>query len=52
MRRFRQRWVVIALNVAAIDVAVILPLAAVGPYLITRLLGLALQLIDLRGRRH
>ena len=49
--KVRQRWVVIALNVVAIAVAVVLPLAAVGLYLITTILALALPLIQLRRHR-
>jgi len=49
--KVRQRWVVIALNVAAIAIAIVVPLAAVGLYLITTVLALALPLIDLRRRR-
>ncbi len=49
--KVRQRWVVIALNVAAIALAVVAPLAAVGLYLIMTFLALALPLIHLRRRR-
>ena len=49
--KVRQRWVVIALNVVAIATAVVLPLAAVGLYLITTILALALPLILLRRQR-
>ena len=50
--KVRQRWIVIGLNVVAIAVAIILPLAAVGLYLITTLLALSLPVISLRRRRH
>ncbi len=50
--KVHQRWVVIALNVVAIAIAVVLPLAAVGLYLITTILALALPLIHFRRRRH
>ncbi len=46
--KVRQRWAVIGLNVAAILVALVVPLAAVGLYLITTLLALLLPLIHLR----
>ncbi len=49
--KVRQRWVVIGLNVAAIALAVVAPLAAVGVYLFMTLLALALPLIHLRRRR-
>ena len=50
--KIRQRWVVIALNIAAIAIALVAPLAAVGLYLVMTLLALALPLIHLRRRRH
>ena len=50
--KVHQRWVLIALNVAAIALAVVAPLAAVGLYLIMTFLALALPLIHLRRRRH
>jgi uncharacterized membrane protein len=50
--KVRQRWGVIGLNAVAIAVAIVAPLAAVGLYLLTTLLGLALPLIHLRRRRH
>ncbi len=50
--KVRQRWVLIALNVAAIALAVVAPLAAVGVYLVMTLVALALPLIHLRRRRH
>ncbi len=50
--KVRQRWLVIALNVVAIGVAIVLPLAAVGLYLVTTILGIALPLVHLRRRRH
>ena len=46
--KVRQRWAVIALNVAAIVVALVAPLAAVGLYLIMTFLALLLPLIHLR----
>ncbi len=46
--KVRQRWIVIALNVGAIALAVFLPLAAVGLYLVMTFLALALPLIHLR----
>ncbi len=46
--KVRQRWVVIALNVAAIALAFVVPLAAVGVYLVMTFLALALPLIHLR----
>ena len=49
--KVRQRWVVIGLNVAAIALAVVAPLAAVGVYLVMTFLALALPLIHLRRRR-
>jgi uncharacterized membrane protein len=50
--KVRQRWVVIGLNIAAIALAVVAPLAAVGVYLFMTLLALALPLIHLRRRPH
>ena len=50
--KVRQRWVLIVLNVAAIALAVVVPLAAVGLYLVMTFLALALPLIHLRRRRH
>ena len=50
--KVRQRWVVIALNVAAIALALVLPIAAVGLYLFMTFLALALPLIHLRQHRH
>ena len=50
--KVRQRWVVIVLNVGAIALAVVAPLAAVGVYLVMTFLALALPLIHLRRRRH
>jgi uncharacterized membrane protein len=50
--KVRQRWVVIALNVAAIALAVVAPLAAVGVFLVMTFVALALPLIHLRRRRH
>ena len=50
--KVRQRWVLIALNVAAIALAVVSPLAAVGVYLVMTFLALALPLIHLRRHRH
>ena len=50
--KVRQRWILIALNVAAIALAVVAPLAAVGVYLVMTFLALALPLIHLRRRRH
>jgi uncharacterized membrane protein len=49
--KVRLRWIVIALNVAAIALAVVAPLAAVGVYLVMTFLALALPLIHLRRRR-
>jgi len=49
--KVRQRWILIALNVAAIALAVIAPLAAVGVYLVMTILALALPLIHLRRHR-
>ncbi len=49
--KVRQRWVVIGLNVAAIALAVVAPIAAVGVYLVMTLLALALPLVRLRRRR-
>jgi uncharacterized membrane protein len=49
--KVRRRWVVIALNVAAIALAVVAPLAAVGAYLIMTFVALALPLIRLHQRR-
>jgi len=49
--KVRQRWIVIALNVVAIAIALVLPLAAVGLYLITTILALALPLVHLRRHR-
>ena len=48
--KVRHRWTVIAVNVAGIVVAVVLPLAAVGLYVIATVLGLVLPLIRLRRR--
>jgi uncharacterized membrane protein len=50
--KVRQRWVLIALNIAAIALALVAPLAAVGVYLVMTLLALALPLIQLRQHRH
>ncbi len=50
--KVRQRWVLIGLNVAAIALAVVLPLAAVGVYLVMTFLALAIPLLRLRRRRH
>jgi uncharacterized membrane protein len=50
--KVRQRWIVIALNVAAIALAFVAPLIAVGVYLVMTVLALALPLIHLRRRRH
>ena len=50
--KVRQRWILIALNVAAIALAVVAPVAAVGVYLFMTFLALALPLIHLRRRRH
>ena len=50
--KVRRRWGVIVLNLVAIVVAIIAPLIAVGLYLVTTLVGLALPLIQLRRRRH
>ena len=50
--KVRQRWIVIALNVAAIALALVAPLAAVGVYLFMTFLALALPLIHLRRHRH
>ncbi len=50
--KVRQRWVLIALNVGAIVLAVVTPLAAVGVYLVMTFLALALPLIHLRRRPH
>ena len=50
--KVRQRWVLIGLNVAAIAIAVVAPLAAVGLYLVLTFLALGLPLIHLRRRRH
>ena len=49
--KVRQRWILIALNVAAIALAVVAPAAAVGVYLVMTFLALALPLIHLRRRR-
>jgi uncharacterized membrane protein len=49
--KVRQRWVVIALNVAAIALAVVSPVAAVGVYLVMTFVALALPLIHLRRHR-
>ena len=50
--KVRQRWIVIALNVAAIALALVAPIAAVAVYLVMTFLALALPLIHLRRRRH
>ena len=50
--KVRRRWILIALNVAAIPLAVVAPLAAVGVSLVMTFLALALPLIHLRRRRH
>ena len=49
--KVRQRWVVIALNVVAIALAVVSPVAAVGVYLVMTFVALALPLIHLRRHR-
>jgi uncharacterized membrane protein len=46
--KVRWRWVVIGLNVAAILLALVAPLAAVGLYLVMTFLALALPLIQMR----
>ncbi len=46
--KVRQRWVVIVLNAAAIALAFVAPLAAVGVYLVMTFLALALPLVHLR----
>jgi uncharacterized membrane protein len=48
--RVRQRWTTIGLTLAALAVAVVLPRAAVGLFLIVTLVGLVLPLIRLRRR--
>jgi uncharacterized membrane protein len=49
--KVRQRWGMIAVNIVAIAVAIAVPLAAVGLYLVTTVVGLALPLIRVRRRR-
>ncbi len=50
--KVRQRWILIVLNVVAIVLAVVVPLAAVGVYLVMTFVALALPLIHLRRHRH
>jgi len=50
--KVRQRWILIAVNIAAIALAVVAPLAAVGGYLVMTILALALPLVQLRRHRH
>jgi len=50
--KVRQRWILIALNVVAIVLALVVPLAAVGVYLVMTFVALTLPLIHLRRRRH
>jgi uncharacterized membrane protein len=49
--KVRQRWILIVVNVAAIALAVVAPLAAVGGYLVMTVLALVLPLIQLRQHR-
>lgn len=49
--KVRQRWGMIAVNIVAIAVAIVQPLAAVGLYVVTTVVGLALPLIRVRRRR-
>ena len=49
--KVRQRWILIAVNVAAIALAVVAPLAAVGLYLVDTVIALALPLLQLRRHR-
>jgi uncharacterized membrane protein len=49
--KVRQRWILIALNVVAIALALVAPLAAVGVYLVLTVLALVLPLIHLRRHR-
>ena len=49
--KVRQRWILIAMNLAAIALAVVSPIAAVGVYLVMTFLALALPLIHLHQRR-
>jgi uncharacterized membrane protein len=50
--KVRQRWIVVAVNIAGIALALVAPLAAVGVYLIMTFVALALPLIRLRRHRH
>ena len=50
-QRVRQRWVAIGLNIVALAVAIVVPLAAVGLYLLATVLGLVLPLLRYRRRR-
>jgi hypothetical protein len=49
--KVRQRWGVIVLNVAAIGIALVLPLVSVALYLVVTLLGLVLPFLRLGLRR-
>jgi len=49
--KVRQRWTAIVLNIAAIAVALVAPLVAVGLYLLLTVFALALPLIRLRRRQ-
>jgi len=49
--KVRQRWIVIAVNLAGIALALVAPLAAVGVYLIMTFVALALPLVRLRRHR-
>ncbi len=48
--KVRQRWIVIAVIIAAIAVTIVLPVAAVGLYLLATVLALVLPLIRFRRR--
>jgi|GEM_PF-453519 len=49
--KVRQRWIVIAVNLVGIAIALVAPLAAVGVYLIMTFVALALPLVRLRRHR-
>jgi hypothetical protein len=49
--KVRQRWAAIVLNLVAIAIAFVLPLVAVGLYLIVTLVGLLMPFFRLGRRR-
>lgn len=47
---YRERWIVMAVNALALAIAFVAPLVAVGLYLVSTALLLALPLVSLRRR--